>query len=392
MDQGIANETLSLFDRGRAAFDRGDKAEARPLLEKFAQVCESTPVEEQNNERQFVAYLCLYHCTQGLTARSYLEKCTTLFPQRVEGWYYTMMYYLDRGNHLLATSYGQSGVAEIRKLRKAGTFREVVDKRLYLNMEPDIYTFRTLSQAAISAYYVGWYKEAYDLSQEILDEDVPAASRSQHESNIGFYKSKISEDKHAIVRQDVSDFPAVENFKPTVMAIDNFLKDPDSRREFALQQEFEVKGNYPGARTKSFATEEDKTMLERALGIKISFWPEGYNGSFQYTTGEMTSWIHRDATEFSALLFLTPDAPVGAGTTTYWHKTLKKTRRGTDEDEAEYNKDSYKEEAWDVLDKVGNMYNRLIVFQGKQSHRSSEYFGDALENGRLFQVFFFNAE
>ena len=37
-----------------------------------------------------------------------------------------------------------------------------------------------------------------------------------------------------------------------VIIIDNFYQDPDEVREFALSQEFGVRGNYPGNRTESF--------------------------------------------------------------------------------------------------------------------------------------------
>ena len=38
----------------------------------------------------------------------------------------------------------------------------------------------------------------------------------------------------------------------SLIIIDNFYSNADAVREFALKQDFNVKGNYPGARTKSF--------------------------------------------------------------------------------------------------------------------------------------------
>ena len=40
------------------------------------------------------------------------------------------------------------------------------------------------------------------------------------------------------------------------------------------------------------------------------------------------------------------------------------------------------------MDKIGNIYNRLILFDAKSIHAASEYFGNYKENGRLFQLFF----
>ena len=51
-----------------------------------------------------------------------------------------------------------------------------------------------------------------------------------------------------------------------VMVIDNFYNNPMETREFILTQEFNVRGNYPGVRTKSFASEEIKNMLQDYVG------------------------------------------------------------------------------------------------------------------------------
>jgi hypothetical protein len=47
---------------------------------------------------------------------------------------------------------------------------------------------------------------------------------------------------------------------------------------------------------------------------------------------------------------------------------------------------------WDIVDKFGNIFNRLIMYRADNYHMSLDYFGNNKENGRLFQVFFFNTE
>ena len=42
------------------------------------------------------------------------------------------------------------------------------------------------------------------------------------------------------------------------ITIDNFYEDPMMFREFALKQEFKVRGNHPGQRTVSFLAEKIK--------------------------------------------------------------------------------------------------------------------------------------
>ena len=45
---------------------------------------------------------------------------------------------------------------------------------------------------------------------------------------------------------------------------------------------------------------------------------------------------------------------------------------------------------WDITDRVGNVFNRAIVYPGNKFHSSIEYFGFDKYTGRLFQTFFFN--
>ena len=45
---------------------------------------------------------------------------------------------------------------------------------------------------------------------------------------------------------------------------------------------------------------------------------------------------------------------------------------------------------YEVVDVAGNVYNRLVLFSGGNIHAASGYFGDCLENCRLWQMFFFD--
>ena len=47
---------------------------------------------------------------------------------------------------------------------------------------------------------------------------------------------------------------------------------------------------------------------------------------------------------------------------------------------------------WELVDKVGNVFNRLILFNANHFHCSMDYFGNNSNDGRLFQVFFFSTE
>jgi hypothetical protein len=95
-------------------------------------------------------------------------------------------------------------------------------------------------------------------------------------------------------------------------------------REFALKQDFAVRGNYPGMRTKSFLNDSIKKRMRDILypfAGEITWWGGDYTGSFQYTTAADRSWIHADSTtDWAAVCYLTPDAPVSAGTGIFRHK------------------------------------------------------------------------
>lgn len=180
-----------------------------------------------------------------------------------------------------------------------------------------------------------------------------------------------------------------------IIIIDNFYTNVDSTREFILTQPFNVTGNFPGKRTVSYSNNKIKEIFENAIGKEITYWPNEYNGSFQYTTGDMDSWVHRDETSWAGVLYLTPDAPASSGTGFFRHK-----RTGIETKDEYYNaekkiqdeldEDGNNLDKWEMIDYVGNKYNRLILFQGTRNHRSMKYFGDNKENGRLFQLWFFD--
>lgn len=187
------------------------------------------------------------------------------------------------------------------------------------------------------------------------------------------------------------------------LTIDNFYANPIDVRKFALKQEFKVRGNYPGQRTESFLTESTKKTLRDILypfAGEITNWGGEYTGSFQYTTASDRSWIHSDSTtDWAAVCYLTPDAPVTAGTGIFRHKQTGwmnfDYKREHDEEymkQAPLGHDSQDYTKWEMVDRVGNVFNRLILYRADNYHVSLDYFGKDMYDGRLFQVFFFNTE
>lgn len=186
------------------------------------------------------------------------------------------------------------------------------------------------------------------------------------------------------------------------IVIDDFYTDPMRVRDFALKQEFKVRGNYPGQRTESFLNDPIKKKLQEILypyAGNITDWGGEYTGSFQYTLASDRSWIHSDSTtDWAALCYLTPDAPLTAGTGIFKHKETGMSRYDYRHPDPAYHEsqppghDFQDMTKWEMVDRFGNVFNRLILYRADNYHMSLDYFGNNKENGRLFQVFFFNTE
>ena len=175
----------------------------------------------------------------------------------------------------------------------------------------------------------------------------------------------------------------------TLIIVDNFYTNPDIVRNYALSLPFNVTGNFPGARTRPYLPEDVKFSIQHWMNPvgRITNWFEnyGYTGAFQIATAQDRTWIHSDYfNKWAGVCYLSPDAPVSAGTALYQHKLSKNYRR------VDTVYEGYDFTKWDLFDKIGNRYNRLILYRGDLFHASIDYFGDNLHNGRLFQTFFFD--
>jgi hypothetical protein len=133
----------------------------------------------------------------------------------------------------------------------------------------------------------------------------------------------------------------------------------------------------------------------------VTYWSEEqYTGAYQYTTSRDRSWIHADqTTKWAAVCYLTPDAPLSSGTGLFKHKptglfTAPRNEDGTYNQEVlkSIYKDSQDMTKWELVDRLANRYNRLVMYRGDNFHMSLDYFGQDLYDGRLFQTFFFDTE
>ena len=236
-------------------------------------------------------------------------------------------------------------------------------------------------------------------------------------TNIIIDLGDINEEQSTYIEDDITlDFERktqIVSLKPrhptcSIIVIDNFYNNALDVRKYILTQNFSVRGNYPGQRTISYATEELKNIIQKYVepfAGKITKFPIPktdlsdsatiYNGAFQYTVASDRSWIHTDKwNNWAGVLFLTPDAPLSAGTAFYrfYDGTMSQEDSKCLNNQKTIERFTQDLTKWDLVDRVGNIFNRLILFNAHNYHMSLDYFGDKKENGRLFQVFFFSTE
>lgn len=185
---------------------------------------------------------------------------------------------------------------------------------------------------------------------------------------------------------------------PHLLVIDEFYKDPDKVRNHALRLQYgENLKFYKGLRSNSrFLLPYVKEEFQRLLHVEISDWlNQNANGVFQKTLKKDPLVFHSDGQDYAAAIYLTPNLPVSMGTS-FWMSRQTGCRRPPNhplENKSVNVNDVYNEhsilnrDAWELVDKVGAVYNRLVIWDAKMIHSASEY---SEETERLVQLFFFN--
>ena len=261
------------------------------------------------------------------------------------------------------------------------------------------------------------------IEEDILREDV-AKFYGIEENRLGFsfeLPKKYVEANlicEEVIFKFPEDAPQLSNsFDPSIfnnnnewksfICVDNFYDNPDAVRSFALSQKFEYHQKYhKGKRTDFvFRPESLKLKFEKLIGKKIISWDQyNVNGCFQHCTAEDQIVYHYDTQNYAGVVYLTPAAPVESGTTFFKSRVngLMKlmdspladaTGKSFGELAAETFKTGfYDSTQFERVDVVGNVYNRLVLWDAKLLHAATSYFGTDLYNSRLFHLFFFDVE
>lgn len=196
-----------------------------------------------------------------------------------------------------------------------------------------------------------------------------------------------------------------------MLIIEDFYPNPDAVREFALRTSFASAGkyNYPGWQSnKALHNDALREAFERHLGERIEVDTERYTwGGFRLITeetGALTK-VHADvAVDWAAMVYLSPDAPMRAGTGFFRHRKTglhappsdREAREMGYEDAGEFELEVARREMadldrWELVSSVAPVYNRLLLFRGCEFyHAPLGGFGNSPETARMTHNFFFN--
>jgi hypothetical protein len=194
--------------------------------------------------------------------------------------------------------------------------------------------------------------------------------------------------------------------QPNIIVIDNFYENPDSLREYALGLEYKPPGNHGavgyrceyGRKILDGTKELFEKLLHKTIphGNNHGEWNYSTNGCFQWCDGSTRIVYHCDSQKYAGIVYLTPDAPINCGTSFLRHKKYKLrtgeifTKHDWYDSLLNHNEQHIDKTPWEIVDSVGNIYNRLVIFDAQYIHAVTEYFGETIKNSRLFQLFFFN--
>lgn len=196
---------------------------------------------------------------------------------------------------------------------------------------------------------------------------------------------------------------------PKLFIYDDFYDNPDEQRYLALRQGINNHGYSPGMRSLPCFNMEAHDKLTKIFNKNI--YPTGDCYAFQFNTATDVSWIHTDTIPndiimhpeynyWAAVVYLTPNPVLTGGTSLYTHRETKvrnmrniimnNSRSKGEKQIFDVNNTGSDISKWYNATSIGNVYNRLIVYDASYFHGSTENFGTCKENCRLIQVFFFH--
>ena len=202
---------------------------------------------------------------------------------------------------------------------------------------------------------------------------------------------------------------------PSLLIVDDFLKDPWAARRAALALEYDPArqhGNFPGLNSSTpLDTRGVDEAVSRLLGLTLGPAPGTQHGACRLTrkADKGRSGVHIDPAAYSGILYLSrPEdcAKPGAGGTDFFrHK--RTGLEAVPQDPAKIaasgysdintliedvvNKDTTLPAKWERTLRVPARFNRLLLFSPWQFHNAAPGFGSTPEDARLVMLLFFGA-
>lgn len=194
---------------------------------------------------------------------------------------------------------------------------------------------------------------------------------------------------------------------------DNFYPDPDAIRARALSATYFVpKGLYGFRSTEGCLPAGTMERIKALFGfetiecIDVATRTTHFYHALSHGRQRVKFFAHIDSHRdeefpfYSLVLYLTPHAPKNTGTGVYRHT---KTGIWQEPTRAEaqrvgltatqlrerLDKDAQDRSKWALIEQCENLYNRAVLFPAHWYHASCRDFGSRVENGRLYQAFFF---
>lgn len=202
---------------------------------------------------------------------------------------------------------------------------------------------------------------------------------------------------------------------PSLLIVDDFLKDPWAARRAALALEYDPArqhGNFPGLNSSTpLDTRGVDEAVSRLLGLTLGPAPGTQHGACRLTrkADKGRSGVHIDPAAYSGILYLShPEdcAKPGAGGTDFF-RHRRTGLEAVPQDPAKIaasgysdintliedvvNKDTTLPAKWERTLRVPARFNRLLLFSPWQFHNAAPGFGSTPEDARLVMLLFFGA-
>lgn len=126
--------------------------------------------------------------------------------------------------------------------------------------------------------------------------------------------------------------------------------------------------------------EELKNVVRTYIPENITYFSNEM--SEYYTCDTLTRVTTYNDYDWCGIIFLSPEAPIDSSINFYKNKNTH------DRYFIESDKTNMKDITnWELVDRVGNLYNRMVLFNCKRYHAHMNNFGDNTKNSKMFTMF-----